>query len=247
MLMRTKVFLRLWGACILGSVAVIPYIFSLTDLKGLPAPMSLMAMIKILQDAAFYGVVTWAGVWLCEQVGFRIPFFSEELELKHVSCLIWRSIVCGVCVGMSILSLDLLLPHMGGPRINETTYIELFRGFMASFYGAINEEVLLRLFFLSLFVWILIRIFGQKKRDSWISVSIIISSLLFGIMHLPTAAKLAPLTVSIVARVLFLNGISGIMFGILFTQCGLEAAMIAHFAADILLHVLPAAAMMVFL
>jgi len=244
--MRTKVFFRLWSACILGSVAVMPYIFSLTDLKGLPAPMMVMAIIKILQDALLYGVVTWAGVWLCDQVGFRVPFFSGELELKHVSCLIWRSIICGVCVGMTILSLDLLLPHMG-PRINETTCIEIFRGFMASFYGAINEEVFLRLFFLSLFVWAFTRVFGQEKRDSWISISIMITALLFGIMHLPAAAKLVPLTAGIVMRIIFLNGIGGVMFGILFTQCGLEAAMIAHFTADLVLHVLPLAAMMTFL
>lgn len=246
MIDRKKVFLRLWSACILGSIAVMPYFYAVIDLKGLPAPLSVMTMIGIIQNTLFYGAIAWAGVWLCEQVGFRMPFFSEELEFKHATCFVWQSIICGICVGMTVLSLDLLLPQMGS-RINETTFIELFRGFMASFYGAINEEVLFRLFFISFFVWVFTLIFGKTKKDTWISSSIIISALLFGAMHLPSAAKLGPLTTGIFMRVMCLNGISGIMFGILFTQCGLEAAMIAHFAANLVLHVLPAAAMIVFL
>lgn len=247
MLDRIKIFFRLWVACIFGSIAVIPYVLSVIDKKGLFAPLAVVGTLKILQDAVLYGVVAWAGLWFAQQVGFRLPFFAaEKLDMDHWTCLIWRSIICGICVGMTILSLDLLLPRIG-PLVNETSYIEIFRGIMASFYGAINEEILMRLFFVSFFVWLQIKIFGQSKRDTWISVSIVVSALLFGILHLPAAAKLVPLSMGVVVRIVMLNSIGGIMFGLLFTQCGLEAAMIAHFTADLVLHVFPAAAMMMFL
>lgn len=246
MLDRTKVFLRLWVACILGSIAVMPYLLSVIDQKGLFAPLSVVAVLKILQDAALYGFFAWAGLWFARQVDFHFPFFSGEFDSEHWSCLVWRSIVSGVCVGMTILSLDLLFSRIG-PAVNETSYLELFRGLMASLYGAINEEVLMRLFFVSFFVWILTKIFGAEKRDTWVSVGIVGAALLFGIFHLPAAAQLVPLSLGVVMRIVLLNGIGGIMFGLLFTRCGLEAAMIAHFTADLILHVFPAAAMMMFL
>jgi membrane protease YdiL (CAAX protease family) len=46
------------------------------------------------------------------------------------------------------------------------------------------------------------------------------------------------LTPALIARALILNGIPGIAFGWLYWRRGLEAAMVAHFSADLVLHVL---------
>lgn len=51
-------------------------------------------------------------------------------------------------------------------------------------------------------------------------------------------ARLMPLTSIVVVRALVLNGIAGLLFGWLYWRRGLEAAVIAHFATDIVLHVL---------
>lgn len=247
MFSQKSTFLRLWGACILGSVAVMPYILSNIDTKGLFAPLSVVAGFKIFQDVLIYGLVSFLGIKFSSTIGIRLPFFSQEkCDSEYWVRTIWYSIVSGVCVGMTILSLDLLLPRIG-PAVNETTVFEIFHIFMASFYGGINEEVFMRLFFLSFFVWLLIKIFGSKQRDTLLSVAIFASALLFGVFHLPAAAKLVPLSFAVIIRVVLLNSIAGIMFGLLFTRCGLEAAMIAHFTADLVIHVFPAAAMMMFL
>jgi membrane protease YdiL (CAAX protease family) len=42
----------------------------------------------------------------------------------------------------------------------------------------------------------------------------------------------------VVTRAIVLNGVGGIGFGYLYMKHGLEAAMISHFSADIILHVL---------
>ena len=47
-----------------------------------------------------------------------------------------------------------------------------------------------------------------------------------------------PLTPLVITRAILLNGIGGVVFGWLYWKRGLEAAMIAHFSADIVLHVL---------
>jgi hypothetical protein len=53
---------------------------------------------------------------------------------------------------------------------------------------------------------------------------------------LPAAVKFGyPLTATIIARVLLLNGIAGVVFGNLFWRFGLETAILAHFIADLIL------------
>jgi membrane protease YdiL (CAAX protease family) len=73
----------------------------------------------------------------------------------------------------------------------------------------------------------------------WIAIAL--TALLFGALHLPIMAQLTPLTSIVVTRVLLLNGFPGVLFGWLYWRKGLEAAMVAHFSADIILHVIAAA------
>jgi hypothetical protein len=66
----------------------------------------------------------------------------------------------------------------------------------------------------------------------------ILAAVLFGLGRLPILTLLVPLTPLVIARTVVLNGLLGIIFGWLYWKRGLEAAMISHFSADIVLHVL---------
>ena len=67
----------------------------------------------------------------------------------------------------------------------------------------------------------------------------VITAVIFGLGHLPITIALGlPLDAFIVTRAIVLNGIGGLAFGWLYWTYGLESAMIAHFSADIVLHVL---------
>ena len=68
--------------------------------------------------------------------------------------------------------------------------------------------------------------------------SIIIAAIIFGLGHLPVTSALTTITPLVIARAIILNGIGGVVFGWLYWKKGLESAMIAHFSADIMLHVL---------
>ena len=75
-------------------------------------------------------------------------------------------------------------------------------------------------------------------------VAITLAALLFGAGHLPTAFAIgmahAPFAI---ARIVLLNALVGLVTGTLFWKYGLEHAMLAHFCADLVLHVgLPLAA-----
>jgi len=92
-----------------------------------------------------------------------------------------------------------------------------------------------------LFVWVIFRI--KKDKDGrptvfGIWLSIILAAIFFGLGHLPATAQMTKLTGIIIIRAIVLNGILGTTFGWLYWKKGLESAIIAHFSADIVLHII---------
>ena len=103
----------------------------------------------------------------------------------------------------------------------------------------ITEELLTRLFLLSLFALGARRLLtptadGLPAAPFWLANGL--AALLFGLGHIPSGLGSVPLTPAVWAYVLVLNGICGMVFGWLYWRKGLEAAMVAHFMVDIVLH-----------
>jgi membrane protease YdiL (CAAX protease family) len=123
----------------------------------------------------------------------------------------------------------------------QTAQPPAWQGFLASFYGGIVEEILLRLFVMSLLVWLgsfISKTTEGKPTSAVFWIANILAAVLFGLGHLPATALIIPLTPLVITRAIMLNGLAGIGFGYLYWKRGLESAMIAHFSADIVLHVL---------
>jgi hypothetical protein len=119
-----------------------------------------------------------------------------------------------------------------------------WRGFLASFYGAFDEEILMRLGLLSLLALLFRTIDRLLGADAGVVLprgvfwaANIVTTLLFGLGHLPATAAITPLTGALVIRAVALNGAAGLVFGWLYRRFGLEWAMASHFGADLVLHV----------
>lgn len=116
----------------------------------------------------------------------------------------------------------------------------IWKRLLACVYGAIDEELLLRLFLLGLVLWITRKIMRTDERSGqvvfWIANLLV--ALIFGAAHLPAAASIMPLTPIVMFAVVGLNAGAGAVFGYLTWTRGLEAAMIAHFCADLIAHLL---------
>jgi membrane protease YdiL (CAAX protease family) len=85
--------------------------------------------------------------------------------------------------------------------------------------------------------------FVSKTADGRPTVAVlwianILAAVLFGLGHLPATAALLPITPLVVLRAIVLNGLGGVIFGWLYFTRGLESAMLSHFSADLILHVL---------
>ncbi|MBQ7290431.1 MAG: CPBP family intramembrane metalloprotease [Clostridia bacterium] len=98
-------------------------------------------------------------------------------------------------------------------------------------YGGVIEEVMLRLFWMTLVAFILWKMFDRKNErpSMWVLITAnIIAALLFAAGHLPATAAMLGLSPMIVFRCFLLNGGMGLMFGWLYRKYGLRYSMIAH-------------------
>jgi hypothetical protein len=252
-----KLFLILWLAGTFGIVAIIPYTLTLqSDMLQnleLPIPLPVLLAIQIVQGSVILGILTALGLLLANRIGLGAPIIEAWLNKESVSekikSILPISIILGVIAGALIILLDvyvfqpLLIKDLGEQlnAIPENIKPPAWQGFLASFYGGIAEELQLRLFFMSLLAWIgsfIVKPVDGKANTSVLWIANILAAVAFGVGHLPTALAIFPATAVVVIRIILLNSLGGIIFGWLYQTRGIEAAMIAHFSTDIVLHVL---------
>ena len=105
-------------------------------------------------------------------------------------------------------------------------------------YGAVFEEILLRLFFMSLLSWIISKIFYRKENKTPTKVFIIanvISALLFALLHIPaTIQTFGYIDGLLLFRCLLMNGLFGLSFGWLYRKYGIGYSMLAHFGCHLI-------------
>jgi membrane protease YdiL (CAAX protease family) len=244
-------FLILWAAGVLGVIAVLPYTLTLQaplieKMPPLPVPLAAVIAVQIIQNAVLVAIAVGLGLLLATRVGLDAPLLEARLAGKAVSqrlrALLAPSVLGGAAAGLAIIVLDLLVFARDMPAAAPAgEHPPVWQGLLASFYGGITEELLMRLFLMSLLAWLLGLVWreapGRPAAGAFWTANLG-AAILFGLGHLPATAALVPLTGMVVLRAILLNGIGGVVFGHLYWRRGLEAAMLAHFSADILLHVL---------
>jgi membrane protease YdiL (CAAX protease family) len=253
-----KIFFILLGASIFGVVAVLPYSLALQgdslSQLDVPMPLWLLITLQVLQNAIMFAVVILVGLLAANRVGLGLPILEARLQGESVGekvkAILLPSILLGVIGSVLVIALDSLvfMPKLMTELGNKAASLNqealkpaAWKGLLASFYGGIAEEVLLRLGLMSILVWL--GRFISKTEDGRPTLAVlwtanILAAVLFGLGHLPATAALFPITPLVVMRAIVLNGFVGIVAGYLYFKHGLEAAMLSHFSADIVLHVI---------
>lgn len=241
-------FLVLFAAGVFGALAVMPYAISLNKDKVAQAPLPRPALyaISVVQSAILVAIATGFGLLAANAVGLGTPYIdglvSGQTVTPSLISLLPTCVILGLIVGALIMVLEKVIfaPRLPEALAKADTRIAAWKGLLASFYGGIVEEILIRLLLMSVFAWLISRVWhtaGGLPTEGGYWLAIVLAALLFGLGHLPATGAITPLTGFIVARALILNGIGGLLFGWLFWQYGLETAMIAHFTADLIIHV----------
>jgi len=208
-------------------------------------PPALLKFLSAIQPAVITSLAVAIGCWLSGKVGLHSPAAEAAANGEPIPAKLKPQILPGVIAGLVsgvaiIASWVVAKPFFSAEFI---TRAEDFNKFMPAItrllYGGFTEELLLRWGFMTFLVWGLWWLFQKGEgtpKSIWFVVAIVGSALLFGIGHLPIASMLAGgLTLPIVVYVITANSIFGIVAGFLYWKKGLEAAIIAHISAHVVL------------
>jgi len=246
-----KVFAVLFAGGLLGVLAVLPYMLDL--LGNLPVErgagpdisLPLLVGLVLLQNGILLAAVIAIGMILSERIGLRMPLiraWATGEAAPNPRTILLPGVLVGAAVGAVLVGVEALfflrrLPDAMHPMFEIPLWKRLLAGIV---YGGITEELLMRLFLLSLVAWLLGRWWkapDERPTTGAFRVAIVLVAVLFGLGHLPATAAMGPLTHVLVVRALVLNGIAGVAFGYLYWRHGLEAAMAGHMSAHVVMQV----------
>jgi len=209
---------------------------------GLP-PLWVLLLMQGLQSAILLAIAIVVGIFCTRSVNLHSRLIDYWVFHQPQSGFLKSELKWSLGVGLLTTIVIWLIDYLLNPLLPEALQLakqsapNSLNTLAAVFYGGITEELLLRWGVMSLFVWL-----GWKLLKQGVTLpsqaiyqgAIVLAALVFGLLHLPMTATLAPLTPWVVSRALLLNGIAGIAFGWLFWQYSLEAAMIAHASFHVL-------------
>lgn len=251
--MRTKtsrqlavfgVLLALDALLIVTSLAVFPQ-EQLTLTETAPAPMQgippwLLGLANAGIVLVLYGLLGLAGFWLARRLGMP-GIFRTGAGWRAWAV---RPMLIGLGLGLVIVVIDRLFVAIG-PGWEGFSHPAFPLSILASATAGIGEEILFRLFVLSLWAFLLNLVLGRLGATGvalW--VGNLISAIAFGAGHLPAAMLLVGATTPaeipplVLAELFLLNGSLGLVAGQQFLRVGLVAAAGVHFWADIVWHVI---------
>lgn len=242
-------FLVLWLMGVFGIVAGMPYIFEVQKdiLAEAPLPLPALIAASIAQGAVLTAILVGLGLLLVNNTGLNVTPLDNILAGYGFGALIdalpW-AIVLGLLSKGAVVVIEIAFfhKHLPAKMRTMTQDIPVWKRFLAGFYGGITEELITRLFFMSLVVWLLG--FVWQSPDGGVAigvywVAIFVAALVFGLLHLPVTRQMVDgLTPMLIIRAIVLNGIGGVVFGWIFWQHGLLAAMVSHFVGDMVLHII---------
>ena len=205
----------------------------LKQLQDQNVTKEMVVISSIIQYALIYGLVLGCfGIVLSKKIKLWKEF---KIDKKAILVTTIITIICALVLFPG----DKLIFGSLNTWVNEyysvkPTIYEIIGGILV---GGIIEEVMMRLFFMSLLVFIIYKIFCKNKKEIPTFVFVIaniISALLFAAGHLPSTAVATTLTPVIIFRCFLFNGGIGLMFGYLYRKYGIGYAMIAHGAGHLI-------------
>lgn len=240
-----KRFLVLWSAGVVSTALALPYILTLQQsvVEQTELPLWVLVLISLAQSALLLAVAVFFGLKLANRIGVAVwvPGADESLPGVSLKDILRLAVPLGVVVALAIALGNLFFAPFIPELMAASEQMAFWKALLVAPYGGVVEELLMRLFLLSLIAYLLGAVFRIQKVAQHSPVmwtAIVGATLVFGIGHLPATASIVVLTPLVVARALVLNGIGGIVFGWLYWKRGLVYAVVAHFTADIVLHAL---------
>ncbi|WP_248724734.1 CPBP family intramembrane glutamic endopeptidase [Seonamhaeicola sp. ML3] len=236
---------------VVSAIVNIPFSKEIRRLKLKPGEIDpklsepiMNSIIEVGISSATLGIVfILLGVFTCRKTYLGTPnltaIFSKTPKSKYFNkSVILSSILIGTLVAIILLGVFEIQKQIYPVVAVNNRPSGLFY-ILASFSGAISEEVVFRLGIMSLIVAIIQYLKEvEKPTNTMYWAGIILSSLLFGLIHIPMAGNFFEITAFTIAVTMVGNLITGITFGLIFWRWGLLNAILSHFVFDIVFHVI---------
>ena len=193
----------------------------------------MLALSSAVQYGVLYGVLLAAiGQILSRKVGLWKAFRFDKNAVAPTAII---TILAALCLFPG----DKLIFGAFSAWVREQYTIrpgwaKILAGLLA---GGVIEEVMLRLFFLSLLALVFSKLFCKNGEEIPVGVfaaANLISALVFAAGHLPGTMAMTALTPLLLLRCFLFNGGLGLCFGYLYRKYGIGYAMIAHGGAHLI-------------
>lgn len=217
------------------SLATFPEELRQTILAQIGGAMPLYFMAAV-QSVLLAFVCGGLGYALSRAVGLMRPL---QLEKGKLLPTLGITLGCGVFFSLDYWTFGRWLPQVREGYESGLLTRRLDNWLSSILYGGIIEEVLLRLFCMSLAAFLIWKLFFRSRGKQEIPGGVFIAAnvlcaLLFAAGHLPaTLSMYGALTPLVVLRCFLLNGSLGLAFGWLYRRYGIQYAMLGHAGAHI--------------
>ena len=193
--------------------------------QGITEPM--LGLVTAVQSAGYGIILGTLGIFL----GKKIGLWKDETAIAKKPLIAALSVA--VAGGLAMILPDMLFFWGYSEALVNSYAAKPTAAYLlaTATYGAVIEEVMLRLFAMSLIAFVLHKVFGKKKEATaeWILIAAnVAAAVLFAAGHLPATFQLFGDSPVIIFRCFLLNGGIGLLLGRLYRKYGLRYAMIAH-------------------
>ncbi len=253
-----KTFCALTLAGTVTGPLVIPYFLGLqatapNPMQGLPGSIGPILLIVLVRNLIFLGVAASLGLLIARKIGLGAPYLESRLDgapapAEPLSSIVRPAIFWATVTALIAFAIDAFFRHGLGvdvpaPEIHARIDVDWWRSGLASFWAPFGEEILDRLFLLSLIAWLGVKLFrvrgAGRGRTIALWVANVVTALFFGWYHIDSLALFAdPVPALAAVRTVLLILPVGLAFGWLYWRRGLEAAILSHFVIDIIVHVI---------
>jgi hypothetical protein len=211
------------------------------EARSLPLPLPVFCAALAVQLVVLYGLLAFAGLRLARARGLEPAPELTAVWDAQAACGDWGragvalalGLGCGAGLVAAVAAIRRFLPGTLPGTLHPPGLAAALAGSTA---GSLGEEILFRLFALSL----LLRLLPPGRAGAGLAVGV--SSLAFAAAHAPGFAFLfggwqdvPPVSwVWLIA----LNGLLGVAFGAVFLRHGVVCAVLAHLGTDVVWHAL---------
>ena len=148
-----KMFFVLLGLTMISIICVFPYILSVQGelLSKIGQPIEIIFFAQLIQSLILFSVAIFFGLFFAKKFNFKLPLIQAVLEKKDyretLKSILGTSIFSGIIVAIAIYVLDMLFTMQGVVISTHQNYAPIWQKLLASVYGGVAEEILMRLFF----------------------------------------------------------------------------------------------------